>query len=260
MISPAGVAACRFLDWDSEFFGCRIALLQESRLNEDALAQSLGWCRRERIDCLYFLADRDPATVALAEAAGFQLVDVRVTLETDPRDALPPPNETPVRPWMPADIGRLRSIAAASHLGSRFYRDGHFPVERCDELYSTWIERSCGADATQVFVAEFAQQAAGYISCHAATHEITSEGRIGLLGVDADARHLGFGQSLVLNALAWFRDRSIRSVTVVTQGQNVSARRLYQKAGFTTRSEQLWYHYWPAKGRLTEGSPDGRDH
>lgn len=253
MTSPAGVAACRFLEWDSKFFGCRIARLQESRLNEDALAQSLGWCRKEHIDCLYFLADPDPVTVTLAQAAGFHLVDVRVTLETDPRDALPPPKETPIRPWMPADIGRLRSIAASNHQGSRFYRDGHFPLERCDELYSTWIERSCRADAAQVFVAEFAQQVAGYISCHAPIQGVTGEGNIGLLGVAADARHLGLGRNLLLHALAWFRNRGISSVTVVTQGQNVAAQRLYQKAGFTIQSKQLWYHYWPSQDRLAEG-------
>ena len=254
MMPQAGVAACRFLEWDSEFFGFRIARLQQPRLDRDALARTLAWCRRERIDCLYFLADSDPMTIALAEAAHFHLVDVRVTLEAHPQDASPPAEGAQIRPWMPADISRLRSIAASTHRDSRFYRDGHFPTERCDDLYSTWIAQSCGADATQVFVAEFARQAAGYISCHAATQATTREGSIGLLGVADDARDRGFGRNLLLHALAWFRNQGMRSVTVVTQGHNVAAQRLYQKAGFTTRSEQLWYHYWP--GGSFHGSDD----
>jgi dTDP-4-amino-4,6-dideoxy-D-galactose acyltransferase len=254
MMPQAGVSACRFLEWDSEFFGFRIARIQQSRLDKEALAQSLAWCRRERIDCLYFLADPDPLTIALAEAAQFHLVDIRVTLEARRQDAPPPAAGASIRPWMPADIGRLRSIAASAHRDSRFYRDGHFPEKRCDDLYSTWIEQSCGADGTQVFVAEFEQRAAGYVSCHAADHATAGEGSIGLLGVADDARDRGFGRNLVLHALEWFRNRSIPSVTVVTQGHNVAAQRLYQKAGFTTRSEQLWYHYWP--GGNVHGSND----
>lgn len=251
MTSQGGISACRFLEWDSEFFGHRIARLQASRLTAEALAQSLAWCRGERIDCLYFLADPEPVTVELAESARFHLVDVRVTLEVHPKDARAPEEGIPIRPWMPADISRLRAIAAASHLGSRFYRDGHFPIQRCGDLYSTWIEQSCGADATQVFVAELAGHPAGYISCHAATNATTSEGSIGLLGVADDARDRGFGRNLILHALDWLRKQSMTSAIVVTQGHNVAAQRLYQKAGFVTRSEQLWYHYWP------KGSPHG---
>jgi dTDP-4-amino-4,6-dideoxy-D-galactose acyltransferase len=250
MISQARLAACRFLEWDSNFFGYRIARLQHSRLNQEALDETLAWCRREHIDCLYFLAESDPITVALAEAAHFHLVDVRVTLETHPQNAIPPGDRAPIRSWMPADISQLRSIAASSHQGSRFYRDGHFPAERCGELYSTWIEQSCGADGTQVFVAEVAGQAAGYISCHTRAQE----GSIGLLGVADEARDRGLGRNLVLQALTWFREQNTSAVTVVTQGHNVAAQRLYQKAGFTTQSEQLWYHYW------LEGRLDGSDH
>ena len=250
MTSPAGRAACRFLDWDSEFFGCRIARLEGFRLSEDALDRATAWCSRERIDCLYFLADPDPATIALAEAAHFHLAGIRVTLEADPHGAPPPAAAASIRTWMPADIGRLRSIAAASHRDSRFYRDGHFPAARCGDLYSAWIERSCRAEAAQVFVAEFAGQAAGYISCDASAEE----GSIGLLAVAGDARGRGFGRNLVLQALSWFRGQGSNSVTVVTQGHNTAAQRLYQKAGFTTRSEQLWYHYWP------EGGPYGGNH
>ena len=250
MTSQIGISVCRFLEWDSEFFGYRIARLQESRLTEEILARALAWCRDQRIDCLYFLADPDPATIELAEAARFHLVDVRVTLEVHPRSASAPDTEAPIRPWTPPDISRLRSIAAASHHGSRFYRDGHFTAERCGDLYSKWIEQSCGAEGTQVFVAEVDGTPAGYISCHS----LKQEGGIGLLGVADEARDRGLGRNLVRQALKWFRDQNTDLVTVVTQGDNIASQRLYQKAGFITRSQQLWYHFWP------EGSLDGRNH
>ena len=52
---------CTYLDWDSEFFGRRIARLNRHRLNEASLDEMLAWCRASRIDCLYFLADCDDA-------------------------------------------------------------------------------------------------------------------------------------------------------------------------------------------------------
>jgi dTDP-4-amino-4,6-dideoxy-D-galactose acyltransferase len=254
MISQIDLSLCRFLEWDSDFFGYRIARLQESRLTEESLTRALAWCRNQRIDCLYFLADPDPVTIELAEAARFRLVDVRVTLETHLPGASAPTEGTPIRQWLPADVGRLRSIAAASHLGSRFYRDGHFSLKRCGDLYSTWIEQSCGADAVQVFVAELEGHAGGYIACHAAAHGTDRDGSIGLFGVADDARGRGLGTNLLLHGLAWFRDQGMSSVKVVTQGHNVAAQRLYQKAGFITRSQQLWYHFWPGE------SLDGRNH
>jgi len=52
------------------------------RLNRATLAAIERWAARERIECLYFLADSgDPETAPLAEESGFRLVDLRVTLE-----------------------------------------------------------------------------------------------------------------------------------------------------------------------------------
>ena len=48
---------CRLLEWDSEFFDCRIARLDGARLSQDQMEKVDRWCATERIDCLYFLAD-----------------------------------------------------------------------------------------------------------------------------------------------------------------------------------------------------------
>ena len=60
----------------------------------------------------------------------------------------------------------------------------------------------------------------------------------------AGSRGRGGGSALVQGALAWFADRGVTQVLVVTQGRNVGAQRLYQKAGFLTRKVELWYHRW----------------
>lgn len=237
-------AMCEFLEWDSQFFGVRVARVKGHRLDAQQAANVLRELREESIDCAYFLADPEPDTIRIAERNAFQLTDVRMTLAARLV-------ETYAGPWIGdgvreaeyTDIPVLREIAAHSHTDSRFYRDGHFPRERCDELYRTWITKSCHGYADVVLVAEHESRPAGYIACRLRAE---GAGEISLVGISESARKLGLGVRLVRHALCWFREREVGEVTVVTQGSNIAAQRLYQKCGFVSSAMQLWFHYWPA--------------
>jgi RimJ/RimL family protein N-acetyltransferase len=204
----------------------------------------MSWAAEQNVDCLYFLADSgDASTVTFAETNGFNLVDLKVTKEKllSPGSSLGSETEKRIRLVLPEDVSRLRCIAGVSHTDSRFYFDPHFSQEQCKALYETWIEKSCHGWADAVLVAERERSVVGYISCH---RDAAETGRIGLLGVAAEARGEGLGLVLVQAALDWFKTQEISRVTVVTQGRNTAAQRLYERAGFVTRSVQLWYHRW----------------
>jgi ribosomal protein S18 acetylase RimI-like enzyme len=217
------------------------------RLTRATLVAIERWVAREGIECLYFLADPgDPETAPLAEESGFRLVDLRVTLERRLGGSGPESGAGPlrVRPATTADLPRLRRIAAASHRDSRFYHDRHFDRRRCDALYAGWIETSCADPAGVVLVAAVADPAgppAGYVT---GTIGEDGEGRIGLFAVAADARGRGVGGALIAAVLDWFAGRGAEPVSVVTQGRNVRAQRLYQRFGMRTRSVELWFHRW----------------
>jgi len=233
---------CRFLSWDSEHFGARIGRVNATRLTAALLADIDRWAGSHSIDCLYLLAEPDPPTMRLAAGMGFRFVDARTTFEAQlPR--LAAAEETKyIRPATLNDIPDLRRIAGESHRDSRFYVDGNFPLATCDEMYRIWIERSCRepAFAGAVFVAEKEHRPVGYISCRVATEV----GDIGLVAVDGKYRDLGLGAGLVRQAFSWFAAQGALRATVVTQGFNVPAQRLYQKSGFLISSVQLWYHRW----------------
>ncbi|HVT59471.1 MAG TPA: GNAT family N-acetyltransferase [Thermoanaerobaculia bacterium] len=274
-----GDAPCELLAWDTEFFGLRIGRVRAARLDPQEMARVLSWARARAVACLYLLADPgDPATAPLAEEHGFRLVDVRITLErrlgpAAPADDLTRPAEPAgrstrpaapaggliraarqadhlIRPAEPADGPELRRIAAASHRDSRFYYDPHFDRGRCDELYATWIEKSCRDEAELVLVAEHAGRPAGYITCLLAPG---GEGRIGLFAVDEQAQGRGLGGRLIGEALDWFAGRGAERVSVVTQARNLRAQRIYQKFGMLTRAVGLWYHRWSEAGAADEG-------
>ena len=57
---------CRFLEWDSRFFGINIGRVNGSRLARDQSEGLLEWCQAQKIDCLYLLAEAgDPETAQL---------------------------------------------------------------------------------------------------------------------------------------------------------------------------------------------------
>lgn len=239
---------CELLTWDSEFFGHKIARVREHRLSEKLLREVLRWCGKHAVEYLYFLSDADdPQTVRLMEDNGFRLVDIRVTLQCrisivasqGQEHASDAPS---IRPARSEDIVALQEIAGASHKGTRFYSDPQFPADLCKAFYETWIKKSYEGYVDTVFVAEADGRPVGYISCHASRE--TKKGRIGLVGVHSKASGQGIGYALVKHSLRWFAQKGAKAVTVVTQGHNTVAQRLYQRCGFVTSSLHLWYHKW----------------
>lgn len=247
---------CRFLDWDTSFFGYRIARVTRARVDVEQARAILAWCQLHRIECLYFLAESgDRETIKVVEDHGFRLVDIRVTLDRSLRDwperfEPDPASRVHIRQSRLADVPALEDIARASHGDSRFYFDEHFGRSSAAALYAIWIRQSCEGSAGAVYVAEVGGQLVGYVSCNLVPAQRT--GQIGLLGVAGAAQGRGVGQALVHRALEWFADHDAETVAVVTQGRNTAAQRLYQRCGFVTRSVQLWYHRWTLDSTPTQ--------
>ena len=241
----ADSGVCQFLPWDSEFFGLRIGRVTSDRLTGSQIPVLLDWCRQERIDCLYLLADPgNEEILGPLKTLGFRTVDKRVTLTRPCGERVAPVKLTgmAIRKSVQTDLPDLREIARSSHRQTRFWNDPNFPRSLCEALYVRWIEKSCGARGDRVFVAELGGRPAGYITCE---RQDSGQGRIGLFAVAATARGRGVGGGLLGSAIEWFRTEGIHRISVVTQGDNDAARRAYEKHGFTVDSIALWLHYWP---------------
>jgi ribosomal protein S18 acetylase RimI-like enzyme len=242
-------APCELQTWDTEFFHCRIARVCGDTLNEEQALQIDDWSRSQRIRALYFLARADdPATIQTAEKHGFRLVDIRITFDcvlihSHPPARPGPPEGINIRAVQADDMTGLQSMARTVHTDTRFFKDSHFPSQRAEDLYSTWITLETQGRAQMVWVAaSVANQPLGYISCH--LDRARRQGQIGLVGVSPQARRKGIGKNLVLSAMDWFRTQGVHTVTVVTQGNNQAAQRLYQQCGFLSQDLQIWYHKW----------------
>jgi len=240
-------ALCEMLDWDTRFFGFRVARVVTGALDEATAAHVLSWCDSERIDCLYFLADGNSAeSIATAERHGFGLKDVRLTyrrrLEPSLADVVPVlPAGVRIRPARPDEAGALEAITEGSFTDSRFYYDRRFPRAVVDEMYRTWIRQSVAGEAGAVLVLENEGKTSGFITCHL-LDERTGQCRLG--GLDASLRGRGLGQRIYEAALCWFARHGVETVVYVTQARNIRAQRLFQRLGFLSHSTQFYYHKW----------------
>lgn len=229
------------LEWDSAFFGRRIARVEPLALAGPNADETEAWFGRERVECAYLLIPGDDQhTIELAGRHGFGLVDVRTTFEaavTAPCDGPPPSG---VREAAPADVDALQAIARDSHHEGRFYADPHFARQRCGDFYAEWIAASCRGWADHVLVADDGDGAIGYLTLH------LRNGRsdVGLVGVAEGARGRGVASRLLAAARRWAVAREVDRLAVVTQGRNRVAMSFYQAAGFHLTDIALWYHRW----------------
>lgn len=234
---------CRILEWDSEHFGVRIARVVADRLNEQQAREVVEWCNQHSVRGLYYLCpamERESAAVAIR--FGFNLVDIRVDMERCMDGISLPAANGGVRRAMPADVEKLKAIAAKSHHDTRFYADVHFPREACDRLYEIWIEKSCRNPNGAVWTADGQDGwPVGYVTCEL---EKARVGRIGLVAVRDTLRGQGWGRRLMNYALKWFAEAGCVRIRVATQGGNAAALNLYGRCGFITTQVGLWFHKW----------------
>jgi dTDP-4-amino-4,6-dideoxy-D-galactose acyltransferase len=233
------------LDWDSKFFGVKIARWLPNRFCENEAPVALEQCHKDAVECIYCLIQgNDHDSIRCAEKYGLSLVDIRLTLSVQVKGVLfDSRRDCETRVVMPADLPQLRAISANSHEQSRFYSDTNFSRSLCSLFYQTWITKSCEGRSDRVIVAIVDDIVAGYVTCE---RDGKSKGNIGLLAVAENMRGRGIGRQLILDAFAWFQQVGVEKVAVVTQGTNCKSQRVYQAVGFRSETMELWYHWWPS--------------
>jgi dTDP-4-amino-4,6-dideoxy-D-galactose acyltransferase len=208
----------------------------------------LAWCNDNEIRCLYFAADgSDAQTLQRAHEAEFQFVDIRVDLECDAARVIESSlsENSTVRPVTEADLESLKAIARSAHQDTRFFKDLNFDRAKCTMLYEKWIERDLELGQVLGFFPDNRAVAGGYVTLANESREVT---RIGLIAVAESLRGRGCGRMLLDAAMLAAAELGAKKIRVVTQGTNVAALKLYEKAGFRVCDVKIWFHRWfPAR-------------
>jgi dTDP-4-amino-4,6-dideoxy-D-galactose acyltransferase len=236
---------CKHLEWDSSFFGFPIARvlvdIKSSLINN----KIDNWAKDNKVRCLYYLCDaNNTECTEIAEDNGYRLRDLRTTLEWSskfaPQAFLPVTSSIAIRPYEKYDLPGLKELAREAYNTSRFCRDPHFPDSKCVEMYAIWLEKCIKDRSFKTFVAVLDGELAGYISIK----NSRTKGEIILFAVRGKLHRHGIGSLLLKKAVSYFKREGYGQISVVTQGINIKALRLYTSQCFSPATIELWFHKW----------------
>ncbi len=168
------------------------------------------------------VATDDVDGLRAAEALGFSVVDVNVTLERAGFDAAPAPS---VAVATPDQFGALLDVAGSCFRYSRFHLDPRIPREAADRVKREWVRSYVeGTRGIELL-------AAGTDGFLAVLEAADGARVIDLVGVAPAAQGRGIGAALVI-AFGSRHGEGGRTLRVGTQIANVPSLRLYEKLGF----------------------------
>lgn len=232
------------LDWDSAFFGYKVAKILASNLNQGALKNLLAKLNNLNIKLVYYFVDPNEKLLNMeAKKNNGFLADEKITYKISlSNNNFRKPDNQYLQSYFKKPLNKnVLSLALQSGFYSRYKQDKKFVHDEFIRLYTTWIERSLNG--------EIAKDVIIYVNNDVEVGLVTLEvkdnyGSIGLLAVDKKQRGKSIGKQLINAALIKFKAYGVNKVKVTTQKKNIAACKFYEKIGFVKESVQNIYHFW----------------
>lgn len=237
----------KILEWDSEFFGFTVARILPDKLQLQELEETLRCMQREKVSLAYWASNPDDGeSQEAARSCGGVLADRKVTFVIDAEDIRTRSHSAALSAvveeytdLLPAP--ELEDLAIQAGIYSRFKVDPRIPANRFVDLYKLWIQNSVNKKiADTVLVIRDKGKAVGMVT----VGQKGDRADIGLIAVDVSMRGRSLGLSLVRAAQEWTISKGYLVAQVVTQGENLSACRLYEKCGYHVDKVENIYHFW----------------
>lgn len=238
----------KILDWDSNFFGFTVALILPRKLTENELTETIEQMKQYGVTLAYWASEpEDKDSQACAQSRNAFLADRKATyvipsakIKTNSKCFTKGNLLVEEYPYLvPTD--ELIDLALQAGEFSRFKIDPLIPDVKFVELYKLWINRSVAREiADTVFVIRREEKIAGMVT----VGEKNGRADIGLIAVDRSMRGQSAGTALVEAAQNWGLINGYSAAQVVTQGDNLSACRFYEKCGYSLDKVENVYHFW----------------
>ena len=225
-------------EWDSEFFGLKIARLAAMGPVEGRLTTGREEAARQGIHCLFaeLMAD-EVALPNVPERVGYRLVDLATWMRAPlPGDV--PPNEPRVEVLEGglADVASIGEALSSLASWSKFASDPRFGASAARRVCRSWVERSAASPDELFLIARIDGETAGFITC-----EVTPRPRICLIA--STVQKAGVGRLLVGRAMDWAGALG-DELWVKASLRNAGALRFYEACGFRIREIMYAYHLW----------------
>ncbi|EKD26076.1 MAG: hypothetical protein ACD_79C01379G0004 [uncultured bacterium] len=236
----------KILDWDTDFFGFKVAQITTSRQSPDELQINLNTLKSLGVKLVYFFSENilDKEYKFLLSDFNGNLVDRKVTFFIDliKINSKNIPKSKEVNSYNKnMSMEDLENLAVESGRYSRFAIDPKISENKYLELYKIWIRKSVKKEiANELFVINKENKIYGMITLIVEKNE----GKIGLLSVDSNSRNIGDGRKLINAVHLWLLNNECKSCYVVTQMDNVVACNFYKNCGYSVHKLEYCYHFW----------------
>lgn len=227
------------LTWDSKFFKRKIGKLTLTSPSQDQIETAVEKAKGEGFKYLICkIQSRETALIKVLESSGFYLSDKGViwSIRTDRFIHKDIHNSSGIRKSIKVaaekDIPMLKEIGKSLFTDSRFYSDPFFSKKEADKLYRKWIENSVKKETADIV---FFIPGKGFITCKRSGNT----GEIILIGVKPGFRGKGIGSALIGEAMRWFKDKRVNTVSVRTQIKNLKAMNFYLTSGFYIKEHDI---------------------
>jgi dTDP-4-amino-4,6-dideoxy-D-galactose acyltransferase len=225
----------RRLAWDSDFLGVSVARIAQEIDGEESVTRALAELKADGVRLAYWQPRDSEALRNFARASGASFVGTHVRYERATEDVVVSPG---LRVERCASVNEeLEALAVQAAALSRFALDPAMPPGTAERLYTIWMRESFGgAMGDEVLAAHDASGVAGMVTL--------KRDAIGLLAVAERCRGMGVGRLLVQCATARCAQLGLPRISVVTQGENTAACRLYESCGYALAERSLIAHFW----------------
>jgi dTDP-4-amino-4,6-dideoxy-D-galactose acyltransferase len=232
----------QILEWDSDFFGYKVARLQLKTLSASSeLDRLIKKLRDNQIKLTYLtVPDSDQQTLILLNDKFKPVTTNIVFSRTITKQDIGESSEVSEYNHDIPD-NELYELALQAGHDSRYKLDTHFKNNEFERLYKLWIENSVNKSiADFTFVWRDNHVIKGFV-----TLKIKNDiGVIGLIAVDATMRGKGIGKKLLNAVFNCLAKKQVKYCEVATQKGNTGAVNFYKSAGFDVKSSDVYYHIW----------------
>ena len=225
-----------YLEWDSKFFGLRIAKVQLCTQDDNDLLTKMKEELRHDYDLIYLFVNGN-TKISLNNA---YLVDRKVIYSKEVNSSTT--NDESIISYNKDTVSTdLLQLALESGEYSRFKLDARFPQNSYEKLYTCWIEQSVSHKiASDVFCYMVEGRARGLLTLKVDNNN----GEIGLVSTNHNYRGHGIASKLLEHANNYLYQLGGSKLSVATQFQNKPACHLYEKSGFSIDSCIDIWHWW----------------
>jgi dTDP-4-amino-4,6-dideoxy-D-galactose acyltransferase len=228
------------LTWDSTLFQRKIGALIIASQKPSQIKSAVDRAKKGGFQYLLCkLKSQDTQLIKLLESLGFYLTDIGVTFALEPEKFMFKNTDkyTAIQKSVTVaarqDIPVLKKMIGSLFTESRFYNDPFFSKKDGDKLYQTWIGNSVIGEVADIV---FNIPGSGFITCRKSGKY---SGEIVLIGIRKGLRGKGYGKALVGQAMQWFINQNITTVSVRTQLKNISALNFYLHLGFSIKGYDI---------------------